>query len=59
MGGELPSEFRAVKGGLSAFRKANDRESAEAALASVSAALSALKQTTAVSMQTELPPAGG
>ena len=56
MGAELPSEYRAVKGGLRAFRKAQDKESAQAALAGVSAALSAFKQTTAVSMQQELPP---
>jgi hypothetical protein len=56
MGAELPSEYRSVKGGLRAFRKAQDKESATAALAGVSAALSAFKQTTSVSMQQELPP---
>jgi photosystem II stability/assembly factor-like uncharacterized protein len=59
MGAELPDEYRSVKGGLSAFRKAQDKESAAAALAGVSAALSKFKQTTAISMQTQLPPAGG
>lgn len=59
MGAELPGEYRSVKDGLSAFRKAQDKESAAAALAGVSAALSAFKQTTAVSMQKELPPADG
>jgi hypothetical protein len=57
MGAELPGEYRSVKGGLSAFGKAQDKDGATAALASVSAALSALKQTTAVSMQKQLPPA--
>jgi photosystem II stability/assembly factor-like uncharacterized protein len=56
MGAEMPSQYRTVKGGLRAFRKAQDKESAAAALAGVSAALSALKQTTAVSMQQQLPP---
>ncbi|MFN2397734.1 MAG: WD40/YVTN/BNR-like repeat-containing protein [Gemmatimonadaceae bacterium] len=56
MGAELPGEYRAVKGGLKAFRQAKDKESATAALAGVSTALSALKQTTAVSMQQQLPP---
>ena len=59
MGAELPGEYRSVKGGLSAFGKAQDKEGAQSALAAVSAALSAFKQTTAVSMQKELPPAGG
>ena len=59
MGAELPDEYRSVKNGLGAFRKAQDKEGATAALASVTAALSAFKQTTAVSMQKELPPAGG
>jgi hypothetical protein len=56
MGAELPAEYRSVKGGLRSFRKAQDKESATAALAGVSAALSAFKQTTSVSMQQELPP---
>ena len=56
MGAVLPNEYRAVKGGLRAFRKAGNKEEAEGALASVSAALSALKATTAVSMQQQLPP---
>ncbi|MGQ0766001.1 MAG: WD40/YVTN/BNR-like repeat-containing protein [Gemmatimonadota bacterium] len=56
MGAEMPSQYRTVKGGLRSFRKAQDRESAQAALASVSAALAALRQTTAVSMQQQLPP---
>ena len=59
MGAELPNEYRSVKGGLSTFRKAQDKEGATAALAAVSAALSAFKQTTAVSMQKVLPPASG
>lgn len=56
MGAELPGEYRAVKGGLRAFKKAQDKESAQAALSGVSAALSAFKATTAVSMQQQLPP---
>jgi hypothetical protein len=56
IGAVLPNEYRSVKGGLRAFRKAGNKEEAEGALASVSAALSALKQTTAVSMQQQLPP---
>jgi photosystem II stability/assembly factor-like uncharacterized protein len=56
MGAELPDEYRSVRGGLRAFRRAQDKESAAAALAGVSAALSAFKQTTTVSMQEELPP---
>lgn len=59
MGAVLPNEYRAVKGGLRAFRKANNKEEAQGALAGVTAALSALKQTTAVSMQQELPPPPG
>ena len=56
MGAELPGEYRAVKGGLRAFRKADNKDAAAGALASVSAALSAFKQTTSVSMQQQLPP---
>lgn len=56
MGAELPGEYRAVKGGLRAFRKAANKEEAQGALAGVSAALSAFKQTTSVSMQQQLPP---
>jgi photosystem II stability/assembly factor-like uncharacterized protein len=56
MGAELPGEYRAVKGGLRAFRKAQDKETAQAALSGVSAALSAFKATTAISMQQQLPP---
>jgi photosystem II stability/assembly factor-like uncharacterized protein len=56
MGAELPGEYRAVKGGLKSFRRAQDKETAQAALAGVSAALSAFKATTAVSMQQQLPP---
>lgn len=59
MGAEMPNEYRSVKGGLSSFRKAQDKDGATAALSAVSAALSAFKQTTAVSMQKVLPPAGG
>jgi photosystem II stability/assembly factor-like uncharacterized protein len=59
IGAELPGEYRAVKGGLRAFRKASNKEEAQGALAGVSAALSALKQTTAVSMQQQLPPPPG
>ena len=59
MGAELPNEYRSVKGGLSTFRKAQDKEGATAALSAVSAALSSFKQTTAVSMQKQLPPGGG
>ncbi len=56
IGAVLPNEYRSVKGGLRAFRKAGNKEEAEGALAGVSAALSALKATTAVSMQQQLPP---
>ena len=56
MGAELPGQYRSVKDGLSAFRKSDSKEAAQAALAAVSAALSAFKQTTAVSMQQQLPP---
>ena len=59
MGTELPGEYRNLKGGLRTFRSAQDKESAKAALADVIAALSALKQTTAVSMQQQLPPVPG
>ena len=56
MGAEMPGQYRTVKGGLRAFRKAQDKDAATAALAGVSAALSAFKQTTSVSMQQQLPP---
>ena len=56
MSNELPDEFRSMKGGLRTFRRAQDKESAQAALASVIQAVAALKQTTAVSMQQQLPP---
>lgn len=56
MGSEMPDEYRSVKGGLRAFRRAQDKASAKAALAEVTAALAALKQTTAVAMQQQLPP---
>lgn len=56
MGAEMPSQYREVLGGLRAFRAAQDKESAAAALANVSAALGAFKQTASVSMQQELPP---
>ncbi|MGH8631432.1 MAG: hypothetical protein ACREU7_11810, partial [Burkholderiales bacterium] len=56
MGAELPGEYRAIKGGLRAFRKSTNKEEAQGALAGVSAALSAFKQTTSVSMQQQLPP---
>lgn len=56
MGTELPTEYRALKSGLRTFRTAPDKASAQAALADVLVTLRALKQTTAVSMQQELPP---
>jgi photosystem II stability/assembly factor-like uncharacterized protein len=56
MSAEMPGQYRSVKGGLRAFRKAQDKDAAQAALAGVSAALSAFKQTTQVSMQQQLPP---
>jgi hypothetical protein len=56
MGAEMPAQYRSVKGGLRSFRKAQDKETAQAALAGVSAALLALKQSTSVSMQQQLPP---
>ena len=56
MGAELPGQYRTFKGDLRTFRRAQDKESATAALAGVIQALSALKQTTAISMQQELPP---
>ena len=56
MGAELPDDYRALKGDLRAFRRAQDKESAQAALTGVLQALSALKQTTAISLQKELPP---
>jgi photosystem II stability/assembly factor-like uncharacterized protein len=56
MGAEMPSQYREVIGGLRSFRAAQDKESAEAALANVRSALGAFKQTTSVSMQQELPP---
>lgn len=59
MGAELPDEYRAVRGGLRSFRRAQDKESAQTALAGVSAALSAFKATTSVSMQQQLPPPPG
>ena len=57
MSAEMPDQYRAVVGGLRAFRTAQDKQTAEAALASVRAALGTFKQTAAVSMQQELPPA--
>lgn len=57
MGSELPNDYRALKAGLRSFRHAQDKESAQAALESVKEALGALKQTTSVAMQEELPPA--
>ncbi|MGQ0639591.1 MAG: YCF48-related protein [Gemmatimonadaceae bacterium] len=56
MGAEMPSQYRTVKGGLRAFRKAQDKDAAATALAGVSAALSAFRQSTSVSMQQQLPP---
>jgi photosystem II stability/assembly factor-like uncharacterized protein len=56
MGAELPGEYRSVREGLGTFKKAESKEEAANALATVSAALSALKQTTAISMQQQLPP---
>lgn len=56
MGAELPAEYRSLKGDLRTFRRAQDKESAQAALAGVIEALSALKQTTSIAMQKELPP---
>ena len=56
MGAELPAEYRALKGDLRTFRRAQDKESAQAALAGVIQALAALKQTTSIAMQQELPP---
>jgi len=56
MSSELPGDYRNLKGGLRTFRTAQDKESAKAALADVLAALKALKQTTAESMQQVLPP---
>ena len=58
MGAEMPIQYRDVIGGLRSFRAAQDKESAEAALANVRAALGAFKQTTSVSLQQELPPPG-
>jgi hypothetical protein len=59
MGSDLPDEYRTLKGGLRAFRRAEDKESARAALASVIDALRTLKQTTAVSMQQQWPKPSG
>jgi photosystem II stability/assembly factor-like uncharacterized protein len=59
MSAEMPSQYRTVKGGLRAFRKAQDKDAAQAALAGVSAALTAFKQSTSVSMQQQLPPPSG
>lgn len=56
MGAELPAEYRSLKGDLRTFRRAQDKESAQAALAAVIEALAALKQTTSIAMQRELPP---
>jgi photosystem II stability/assembly factor-like uncharacterized protein len=56
MGAELPDEYRSLKGDLRTFRRAQDKESATAALSGVIQALTALKQTTAIAMQKELPP---
>ena len=56
MGAELPGEYRSVREGFGTFKKAESKEDAAAALGAVSAALSALKQTTAISMQQQLPP---
>jgi photosystem II stability/assembly factor-like uncharacterized protein len=56
MGAELPAEYRSLKGDLRTFRRAQDKASAQAALAGVIAALTALKQTTSIAMQQELPP---
>jgi hypothetical protein len=53
---ELPDQYRSVTEGLRAFRSAEDKPSAVAALATVRSALERLKQSTAVSMQQELPP---
>lgn len=55
MGSELPNDYRALKAGLRSFRQAQDKEAAQAALAGVKEALLALKQTTSVAMQEELP----
>ena len=56
MGAELPDQYRDVSGGLRTFRAAQDKESAQAALATVRTALAAFKQTTSVAMQQQLPP---
>lgn len=58
MGSELPDDYRSLRAGLRAFGAAQDKESAQAALASVKEALAALKQTTSVAMQEELPSPG-
>ena len=56
MSAELPAQYRGVKGGLKAFRKADNKEGAQKALNQVAEALRSFKQTTAVAMQKELPP---
>jgi photosystem II stability/assembly factor-like uncharacterized protein len=59
MGSDMPDQYRSVKSGLRAFRKADSKEAAQSALASVSSALQAFKQTTAIAFQKELPAASG
>lgn len=56
MSDELPTQLRSVRGSLRSFAGAQDKESARAALADVSAAVAALRQAAAVSAQQELPP---
>ena len=53
----LPGQFRAVKAALGNVRMAKDKESAVTALSAASEAIAAFKQTVAVSMQQQLPPA--
>jgi hypothetical protein len=56
---ELPAKFGDLRSAFRAFKQATDKESAQAALASLGNTIESLHQTTDVAFQQELPPPGG
>jgi hypothetical protein len=55
---ELPAKFGDLRSAFRAFKQATDKESAQAALASLGSTIESLHQTTDVAFQQELPPPG-
>jgi hypothetical protein len=53
---DLPGRFGDLRTALRAFKQATDKDSAEAALASLGIAIQALHQSTEVAFQQQLPP---